>query len=144
MMTRYEKLLDRVHESGIRFERTKDALLPAVSMPMHEHGAIFFDEKGFESDAERLVALAHDKGHCDAGAFYTLSTPYETKGRCEQKAWKRAVAELIPFDVLMDAFDACRTAEGVSVHDLAEHLGVTPDFVVRAVEQYERWGNQIL
>lgn len=143
-MTRYEKQLDRVHGSAVLFERTEDEVLPAVSMRMRDRCAIFFDENAFDSDAERIVALAHEMGHCDSGAFYTLLTPYETKGRCEAKAWKRAVADLLPFDALMDAYDACRTAEGVTAHDLAEHLDVTPEFILKAVEIYTALGKKLL
>lgn len=143
-MTKYEKLQDSIELSDVCYVQTDKARIPVQSIHTKEGCAIFFDEKAFSSDAERTVALAHEKGHCDSGAFYTINTPNETRGRCEKRAWKRAVMELIPFDELIDAFNACRTADGVSVHDLAEHFEVTTDFIIRAVEQYLRMGKQIL
>lgn len=127
-MTRYEKLLDRIQQSEIYFDEANDKV-PAASLTIKRRSVIFFNEKAFETEAEKTVALAHEKGHCDSGAFYTVHTPFETRGRYERRAWKCAVMELIPFNELMGAVDACRTAEGISVHDLAEHFGLTPDFI---------------
>lgn len=143
-MTKHEKVLDGIRQSDILYVETRAEKIPAQSIKMEGECAIFFDEKAFETDAERAVALAHEKGHCDSGAFYTIHTPFETRGRCEHRAWKHAIVDLVPLDELMDAFEACRTAEGVTTYDLADYLGVTDDFVVRAVEQYVRWGELIL
>ena len=143
-MTKYERLLDDIELSGIYYVRTNGSKSSTQSMESDGECAIFIEEGAFETDADRTVASAHEKGHCDSGAFYTVHTPFETRGRCERRAWKRAIAELIPFDELMDAVDACRTVDGVTVYDLAEHLSVTPEFVTQAVEQYVIWGKMIL
>jgi len=139
-MTKYEWLQDRVARSPVLFVPVQSERIPAQSMRMDGECAIFFDESAFETDAERAVALSHEKGHCDAGAFYTLLAPFETRGRCEQRAWRRSVFELTPFDELMKAFGACATADGVTAHDLAEYLDTTADFVLRAIEIYVRLG----
>ncbi len=143
-MTKYEALKDNIQESDSIYVETHAARCPAQSLQMDGDCAIFFDENAFEAESERLVALAHEKGHCDSGAFYNLHTPFETCDRCEHRAWKRAITDLIPFDQLIDAIKSCWTEEGVSPYDLADHLGVTLNFVYQAIEQYVRWGKLIL
>ena len=144
-MTKYENYLDVIsNDETVSLIEDDSTRLPAASFPCGKISCIFFNGKHFETDAERLVALAHENGHCGCGAFYTIHTPFETRGRCEHKAWKRAIFDLVPFDTLMDAFDACRTADGVSEYDLADYLGVTPEFVLRSAEEYSRLGMMIM
>lgn len=143
-MTKYERLVDEAVKDGIILIRSESERQPAKSMPDEDDYAIFFNESAFDSEVERTIAFAHEKGHCNTGAFYTIHTPYETKRRCENRAWKSAVVDLVPFDELMKAFDACRTVDGISVYDLADYLAVTTDFVYMAIEQYVICGKLIL
>ena len=143
-MTNFENLRECIERENIIYLDGKEDNIPAMSMRMEQECAIFFNVSGFATEAERFVALSHEKGHCDSGAFYNIHTPLETRGRCEYQAWKFAVLKQLPFDKLMDAFDACRTVDGVTVYDLAEYLSVTPEFVIKAIELYVSAGKQIL
>jgi len=142
-MMRYEKLLDEIEQGNTFLVQTKSDRQPAKSMRMGRDCAIFFDESAFETNAERFVALAHEKGHCDSGIFYNIHTPLQTRGRCEYLAWKWAVIEYLPFDKLIEAVHACKTAEGVSAHELAEYLEITADFLALAIDTYICLGKQI-
>lgn len=142
-MTNFETLVDNIEHEDIMYIERKSDKQPAKSMRMDGDDAIFFDESAFKTEEERFVALAHEKGHCDSGAFYTFHAPLITKGFCERRAWRRAILEQLPFDKLMEAFEACKTVDGVSVYDLAEHLGVTSDFVNRAINEYICLGKKL-
>lgn len=143
-MTKLETLIDALDQSDILYIETASELQPAKVMRQDGCYAIFFDETRFASDPDRFVALAHEKGHCEAGAVYTLLSPMETRGRCEAAAWRRAVLNELPFDRLMQAFESCKTADGVALHDLADALDVTPEFILRAIGLYTCLGKQIL
>jgi len=143
-MTKYEKLVDALENSDIFCLTTESTEIPAQSMHIDKDYAIFFNEAAFETEADRFEALSHEKGHCDTGAFYKLCTPLLTKGYCERRAWRRTILDNLPFDELMEAFDACRTYEGVTICDLADYLDLSPNFINRAIEEYIRMGKQIL
>jgi len=50
----------------------------------------------------------------------------------------------LPFDELMEAFEACKTIDGVTIYDLSEYLEIPPNFIIRAIDTYVRLGKQIL
>lgn len=144
-MTRYEEILaDIEQDDDIMFFETKSKKQPAKSMRMGQDCAIFFNESAFETDADRFTGLVHEDGHCISGAFYGVNTPFETKERCEQRAWRRGIQKYLPFDDLMDAFEACKTVDGVILDDLAKYLSMPTDFVTRAIELYGQLGKMIL
>jgi len=135
-LTQYERLLDDIAQSAVAIIPTKSHKQPAKSMRIGHDYAIFFNETAYETDAERVVEVVHEKAHCDSGALYCIDSPFEMRERCEYRAWKRAVHDFLPVEKLLEACRACMTAEGVAVYDLAEYLGVTPAFVVKAIEVY--------
>jgi len=143
-MTRLETLLDSIEQSDIFYVETESDRQPAKSQRDENDYAIFFNEYAFETSSERFVALAHEKGHCDSGAFYNIHTPLITREFCERRAWRHAILDHLPFDKLMDAFEACKTADGVTVFDLSEYLDLSEDFIIQAIEDYIRMGKQIL
>ena len=95
--------------------------------------AIAIDPSQFDTRKEEKVALAHDLGHCITGSFYTRDTPHDLRVRYENRATKKAVFMLIPFDMLIDAIESPWN----SIYDLAEHFGVSEDFMRNAVKIYE-------
>ena len=79
--------------------------------------------------AEETVALAHELGHCETGSFYGPGSPFEVRQQQENRADKWAIRRLIPAEELERA-----VAEGHrELWDLAEHFGVTEEFMRKAV-----------
>ena len=74
-MTKYEELVDRVCESEILYISTNSSRIPAQVIRTDREYGILFNEAAFETTAERHVALAHEKAHCDTGTLYSEHTP---------------------------------------------------------------------
>ncbi len=77
--------------------------------------------------------LAHELGHCETGAFYSLDSAAETRGRCENRANRWAIKTLVPADELLSALQGGIT----DLWALAEHFDVTEDFMSKAVDYYK-------
>ena len=142
-MTRFEKLLAEIEQSDIFYIENKDGKLASYAERIERDCCIFFKESAFETGAERYEALAHEKAHCDSGAFYTVLTPMMTVGWLEQRAWKRMIADRLPIESIAKAYRACKTTEGVHFHEMAECLGITEGFLKRAIEIYIQVGENI-
>ena len=142
-MTKYESLLDAVESSGIIFTETDSAGIPAHAIRIDKDYGIFFNESAYKTTADRRIALAHEKAHCDTGAVYSIGTPEMTWRICEARAWRRTIHDMLPFDEMKAAFTSCVYADGLDVYELAEKLDVTLEFAKKAIEHYhqrgERW-----
>ncbi len=90
---------------------------------------IGIDESKRDGEAVERVHLAHELGHCMTGAFYNRHSNADLRQRHENKADKWAIRKLIPLDKL----DAAIADGYTEVWDLAEHFGVTEDFIRKAV-----------
>lgn len=134
-MTNFESLLIKIENSDdMVYVESTSTKNPAKTIRDDKLYGIFLNERAYNSDAERFVALAHEKGHCDTGAVYTTLTPLITKEQCETKAWRSSVYEHITLNALIDAFeDGC-----TNVYELANHFGFTEDFMRHALELYEQ------
>lgn len=101
---------------------------------MTESGACYIgmDQSVMDGDAVELVHLGHEIGHCETGSFYSIHTAVDCRQRHENKADKWAVKHLIPVSALDNA-----VAEGhTELWDLAQHFGVTEQFMRKAVCYY--------
>jgi len=139
-MTKYEELVDAVHESEILYITTASSRIPAQSIRVGKEYGIFFNDSAFDTSAERYVALAHEKAHCDTGALYTIESPIFERERYENQAWKRTINVLMPFDEMKRVFDTCIYVDGLDLYEFAEKLEVTPEFAQRAIEHYHKQG----
>lgn len=93
--------------------------------------AVVIDQAKIISAADEKTKAGHEIGHCETGAFYTLNS-LETRSRCEYRADKWAIKKLLPLDELTEAMkNGC-----TEVWQIAEHFGVTEDFVKKAVWIY--------
>lgn len=81
---------------------------------------------------EELVHLGHEMGHCLSGAFYNRYAKMDLRKRQEIKADKWAIRRLIPMEALDDAIASGCT----EFWELAEHFGVTVEFIRKAVCLY--------
>lgn len=81
---------------------------------------------------KEAVCLAHELGHCELGAFYNQWAACDVRRKHENRADKWAIARLIPEEALDEA-----VADGhTELWDLAEHFGVTEDFMRKAICWY--------
>jgi len=94
---------------------------------------IALDSRQFRTQAEEKVALGHEVGHCLTGSFYNRYSRFDLRVRHERRANKKAAYILIPLDVLITALESPWN----SVFDLAEHFGVTENFMRITLEIYE-------
>ena len=113
--------------------------IPIVTYPMPRCGsmsvetpcgsAIGVDRRVLRSTSQTRTHLAHELGHCLTGSFYNRYTPYDVRLRHEHRADKWAIRKLIPAKALDEAVAAGHT----QLWELAEHFGVTEDFMRKAV-----------
>lgn len=93
---------------------------------------IGIDDGLLELDRERKVHLAHELGHCMTGSFYNRHAARDLREKHENLATKWAVERLIRPEELDDAIAMGCT----DLWSLAEHFGVTEDFIRKAVCWY--------
>lgn len=104
----------------------------SMSLEADEKCYIGIDRKQLQSDADERTRLAHEIGHCITGSFYSRHTAVDSRQRHENRADKWAVRRLISEADLDTA-----VADGhTELWDLAEHFGVTEDFIKKAVCLY--------
>ena len=93
---------------------------------------IGIDVETQDGNVQERVHIGHELGHCLTGSFYSIHTAVDSRQRHENRADKWAVKQLIPVDDL----DAA-VANGCSeIWELAEHFGVTEQFMQKAVCYY--------
>lgn len=114
--------------------------IPIIPYPLPENGSVSIwdgqnsyvigmDASALDGGAQERVHLAHELGHCVTGSFYNRYTPFDSRLRHEYRADKWAVRRLIPAEALDEAVAAGYT----EIWALAEHFGVTEEFMRKAV-----------
>ena len=101
---------------------------------MSEDGSCYIgiDESVQDGNIQERVHLSHELGHCLTGSFYSIHTAVDSRQRHENRADKWAVKHLIPVEDLDIA-----VANGCTeIWELAEHFGVTEQFMQKAVCYY--------
>lgn len=122
-------LYDELNSAGVRFYHWDLDDGQASTIEMDGNYGIFMDFSNISTQAEELVAVAHEGGHVFTGATHKVSSPYDLIAKHEYKANKWAVQRLIS----PEALDAA-VAEGCTdIHSLAEHFNVTIPFMKKAV-----------
>ena len=105
----------------------------SLSIPLPDGGyAIAIDPWKMDSTEKEIVCLAHELGHCRTGSFYNCFAARDIRQRHENHADKWAIKKLIPQDELDQAISDGYTEPW----ELAEHFGVTEDFLRKAVCWY--------
>ena len=93
---------------------------------------IAIDPSKIEGESDERTKLSHEVGHCITGAFYNQYSKFDCRQRHENRADKWAIQYLIPVDDLDEA-----VAEGYTeMWELADHFGVTEEFMRKAVCYY--------
>lgn len=88
--------------------------------------------------AEKTCVLAEELGHHFTSCGNILNTSVTVNRKQEVKARRWAVKRLVSFDGIIQAFKAgCR-----NMYEVAEHIGVTEEFLRQAFETYSQiYGN---
>lgn len=95
---------------------------------------IGLDPFKIETTAQERVHLAHELGHCETGAFYSLHSAAQIRARCENRADRWAIKKLVPAAELLRALEGGIT----ELWSLAEHFNVTEDFMRKALNHYQK------
>ena len=128
-------LYDFAREKKIIIERLKIPKNKSLSTRIRNRDIIGIDESAMENSAEERTHLAHELGHCATGAFYEIGADKVVRQRAERKAIKWAVIKLIPKQELLALLK-----QGYQNWELAEHFGVTEDFIKTALTYYFEYG----
>jgi len=131
-------LLDMYKYAERKDIRILDAPLRGMDAASICDGWIFIDTAQIETRAEETEALVHELGHHKTGSFYNNYCDFDVRAKHEYTADKWAVQHLLAPDRLQAAISNAYT----SLHDLAEYFDVTPAFVSRAFDIYNRMGIQ--
>ena len=109
----------------------------SLSMPFPDGSyGIAVDPWKMDTLEIETVLLSHELGHCMTGSFYNKYATCDVRRKHENRADKWAIQNLISEDELDDA-----VAQGCTeLWELAEHFGVTEDFMRKAVCWYT-YGN---
>lgn len=121
----------------------KQQNIEVLQSPMRENGSmsimndngscyIGMDQSVQDGSIQEKVHLAHEIGHCATGSFYSIHTAVDSRQRHENKADKWAVKHLISVEDL----DTAVTNGCTEIWELAEHFGVTEQFMQKAVCYY--------
>ena len=101
---------------------------------MEEDGSCYIgmDDGVCDEGTLERVHLGHELGHCITGSFYNRYSSFDCRKRHENRADKWAIRNLIPVGELDDAIAMGCT----ELWALAEHFGVTEQFMKKAVCLY--------
>lgn len=122
------------------YDIAKQQNIEVIQHPMKENGSmsimledgdcyIGMDRSVQDGGIQERVHLGHELGHCATGSFYNIHAAIDCRQRHENRADKWAITHLIPVDDLDQA-----VAYGYTeIWELAEHFGVTEDFMRKAV-----------
>ena len=101
---------------------------------MADSGACYIGINPFmlHSEADEVVCLAHELGHCARGAFYNRYSPLDIRSRHERRAKNWAIKKLVPKDELFALYETGT----VSNSEVSEHFGITEEFLQQVLEYY--------
>ncbi len=130
------KLLDLYNDAeqrGIDVDWVPMMRASSLSVPLPGNAyAIAINPWKMDSVARETVCLAHELGHCVTGSFYNPYAKIDIRKKHENRADKWAIQRIIPVDDLDEA-----VGEGCEdLPSLADHFGVTEDFMRKAVCWY--------
>ena len=131
-MSQIISLYDELNRAGVRFYHWDLDDVQAVTIELKGRYGVFMDFGNIRTEAEELVTVAHEGGHISTGATHRVDSPYDLVEKHEYKADKWAIRRLIPEEALDEAVaDGC-----TELWQLAEHFGVTEEFMKKAVCWY--------
>ena len=129
-MTRLQGLYETADGLGLQICHLPMERLTAISTP---DGFIGMDVDKLETSAQETVCLAHEMGHCLTGSFYTVDTGLQQRQRCEERADRWAMGQLVPLEELKQVLQGGITC----TYELAEHFDVPEPFLCRCIQYYK-------
>ncbi len=132
-MDTYEKLTEYAARAGIMV--LEEGKLTA-SIRMDGVCAVFIDSREYSSASKLAEALAHELGHCESCAFYSVDSARLNVRKCELLADLWSALTLLPPGRLRALIDAGAR----ELHELSEATGRSEEFVRRAIELYRAKG----
>lgn len=125
------------------YDFAKKKNIEVTSFPMADSSSMSFmadsgncyigiDPSVQDGGVQELTHLCHEIGHCETGSFYNRYSDFDCRQKHENRADKWAVKKLIPVDEL----DTAVASGYTEIWELAEHFGVTEDFIRKAVCYY--------
>ena len=105
----------------------------SLSAPLFDGScAIAIDPTLVAGAADEKDKLAHEIGHCMTGTFYNMYAPLDERGRCEERATRWEIKNVLPFAELIKAVRRGIT----SASELADHFSVPISLVQKAIHYY--------
>lgn len=95
---------------------------------------IGLDLTTFEGSVDMKMNFAHELGHCLKGGFYTKKDDAIQRKKAEAKADAWAFEHLLPKEKLIPRIREIDS----NIPDIADHFGVSVDFLQAAIEHYAR------
>jgi len=138
--TKIEKLYALAEENGIPIDEScpENILSMSVRLP-NGRKIIGLSKENKHTEHTRLECIAHEMGHCMTDSFYLGYSPLELRAKHEMHADRWAVNRLIPFRSLCSAVKNGHR----ELWELADHFGVSPAFVEKAIKIHEQNGNTV-
>ena len=125
------------------YDYADDNNIPIISfeMPLSESMSVLqngncyvgMDPMKLQSETEEKEKLAHELGHCVTGEFYNRYAACDIREKHERRANIWSIKKLVPKDELLKALDDCFCTNRF---ELAEHFGVSEDFMQMALDYY--------
>lgn len=139
----FEQLLKEAEEEGLEVISWS---LQGKTKGLYYNGTIAISES-ITTTAEKTCVLAEELGHHYTSYGNILDQKTTSNRKQEVKAKRWAVKRLAPLKSIIKAFEAgCR-----SMYEMAEHLGVTEEFLTKTFEtynamygKYKKCGNYIV
>ena len=131
-MTNLNNLYEVLDDEGIALDCFAMEEAESFSLIHKGNCIIVINPLVLKSNSDERVKLAHEIGHCKTGSFYNMYAKLDIRAKHERRADKWAIKKLIPRDKLINAYKngICDNSE------LAEHFGITEDFLQTALKYY--------
>lgn len=124
-------LYEYAESKRIVIDKIKIPKNKSFSVKINEKDFIAIDEKAMENSAEERTHLAHELGHCETGAFYSIGASLTQRIKAEQRAIRWAVKKLIQKSEMEELLK-----QGYQKWELAELFNVTEQFIEMAYTLY--------
>ena len=93
---------------------------------------IFLDIDRIRTVPQEVVSVSHEWAHAEYDATYAVGADPLTKARAENRATKKQIERICPYDEMLDAMRRGYTTS----YELAEQLTVTEEMIRKAYEYY--------
>lgn len=137
MLTSFD-LINVAEQNKIDIEYIGLPICESISMPLTDNACVIALDTAINQafPTKEKVMLAHEMGHCMTYSFYSLRSEFYPIGKLEHRANRWAVHNIIPFE----EFDKAINNGYDDKWSLAEHFGVTVEFIEVAEDIYRREG----